>query len=69
MRLSAYKKALTEASKLPNNIAELQIYFKDYYSPKGTTIQYIINKARKDDYLFHGEFIELYELSKTLRGL
>lgn len=60
MRRTAYLMAAKEAKSLPTEIPGLKKYFKDDYSPKDAALQHIINKARKDDNILHGEFVGIY---------
>lgn len=58
MRLTAYKKTLDEIVKLPLTIPELKEYFKDIYNPRQEAVYYLLRRARYDNGLTHGEFIE-----------
>ena len=60
MRLQAYKNAIDQAQGIMNIIPELSNYFNHIYSPKDKAIEYILQMARKDEKLFHCEFISLY---------
>ena len=67
MRLSAYKKALEEANKLPDEIPTLKAYFNKSYSPREIAMNYVLTMARRDDdALFDGEFVELYLVRSNL---
>ena len=59
MRLSAYKRYIDDASKLPESIGDG--YFKGFnLNPKAWAIRAIIREARLDvDGIFNSEFIEL----------
>ena len=64
MRLSAYKKAIDEAKKLPDGITELN-YFNECYNPRGEAINYILKMARLDvNGLFESEYIQLTEYTR-----
>ena len=65
MRLSAYKRAIDEARTLPDSLPELKSYFRKNYSPRARATAYIIKTARLDvEFLYSGEFIELYKYAK-----
>ena len=60
MRLSAYKKVIDEACKLPNRLKD--DYFKFDYDPRFQAIAAVTKKARLDvGALFDCEFVELHE--------
>ena len=71
MRLTAYKKLIDSAKKLPVRL-EGSEYFKTTgfsYSPELRAVDAILKKAREDTGgLFHTEFIELYNYSKKDNG-
>jgi hypothetical protein len=65
MRLSAYKKAVDYAAKLPQSIPILDEYFRDFYSPRETAINHILHQARADfDGLLGSEYAELRGYAK-----
>ncbi len=67
MRLSAYKKMIDSALKLPKKI-EGADYFKNIVidiNPRELAVNKVLKIARLDiDSLFHCEFLELYEYNK-----
>lgn len=67
MRLTAYKKLIDSANKLPTQIKGSE-YFKTtgfYHNPRRVALEAILKKARKDtEGLFSTEFIELYKYYK-----
>jgi len=60
MRLTAYKKLIDKACKLPTDINETYLAFA--YNPRGVAVFAIMKQARLDvDALFDGEFVKLHE--------
>jgi len=62
MRLSKYKEFVDEATILSDVFSDLL-----QSSPRQTQIDLILNKARDDDRLFDGEFVELYQYAQLKR--
>lgn len=60
MRLTAYKKLIDKALKLPRNINDTYLEFN--YNPRESAVFAVMKQARLDvDALFDGEFVELHE--------
>lgn len=68
MRRTAYVKTMMEAARLPREIPELKAYFGDGYDPREEALRHVVSKARKDDSLFDGEFIDVWLVRETLEG-
>lgn len=64
MRLSAYKKSVDQAKKLPTSIPELARYFKADYDPRFAATNAVLIEARKDEHLGHHEFAELVKYTE-----
>jgi hypothetical protein len=58
MRLTRYKEAIDLCDTLPLSLAEDGIGYG--VCPRNTSKTEILVKARKDERLHHGEFVELY---------
>lgn len=66
MRRSAYIAALKEADGLTDFIPTLRTYFGDSFSPRINAFHHITGRARKDDHLFDGEFVDVYQAKQAL---
>ncbi len=65
MRLSAYKKAIQEASQLPIKIPEFKRYFGFDYNPRRQAICEIVKRARLDtDALYDSELVEVLKTAE-----
>ncbi len=67
MRLSAYKKAVDYAAKLPHSIPILDEYFKDLYSPRRVALNHILRTARGDVNFLSSEFVGLCGYVKEVK--
>jgi hypothetical protein len=58
MRLQRYKNAVEEAKELPTSMIQSGCFITQY-NPQRCYIQFILQIARLDEKLTHGEFVEL----------
>lgn len=69
MRFAAYLKAIEQANRLPRRIAELDRCLGDQFDPRRMSLEYIGQKARKDEKLLLGELQQvLYDILQALQA-